>query len=609
MMSGNKFLKQTKLGVYYLVFEGNPIIKKSELSWIQKLYLRKAKAYFPDETLVDDDDDEMKIDIGNLTEEANLVKILSSNEEPLTVTEASCLTTMKKYANITGKRTNNKCISEATFTCSPSDSITWASSQSVPKITYPQSIEQNKTKWLGYFKKNDPVWNRIDPYYHFFWRNRQIPTHEIQHSFNADDAVWTTTSIPECNVETVTEGQDLYCDHSLTKSEGFKRVMGWGATAPPIKVSENVFNAKGEQVEGSCNSKSNFNAEEPCGVTYKELAKTQLKDGSFKRCVPVDGCKLSNSNCKPEFTKSTCQKTDTYKKKDDITQDRNFRICNIRKPRILPNNRGGPDFFKMIDIKGKEAINRRNKCKVAMGKVYRDEWAASAANLLIFIEYYKEKIENANNPKKKAKYQLIIINGVLYVYVLLKIMRKIINSGEGGQSGVAGSSKKAQRLLKIINKWPKFENTYDLDIIPKGAGWHEFKKINVLTGSGIPDAPWSNTYSKHLVALYYALNFFEGGVSLNMLKDLMSGEIWSADNIDTYVEAAKDFDIWDAKKDPEGLSEWITKDYTASKGGRRRRRRAKKRRKTRRKIRRKTRRKKRKTRRKSRKGGRYTRKK
>ena len=36
MMSGNKFLIQTKLGVYYLVFEGNPIIKKSELSWIQK---------------------------------------------------------------------------------------------------------------------------------------------------------------------------------------------------------------------------------------------------------------------------------------------------------------------------------------------------------------------------------------------------------------------------------------------------------------------------------------------------------------------------------------------------------------------------------------------
>ena len=34
-------------------------------------YLRKAKAYIPDETLVDYDDDEMKIDIGNLTEEAN----------------------------------------------------------------------------------------------------------------------------------------------------------------------------------------------------------------------------------------------------------------------------------------------------------------------------------------------------------------------------------------------------------------------------------------------------------------------------------------------------------------------------------------------------------
>ena len=44
---------------------------------------------------------------------------------------------------------------------------------------------------------------------------------------------------------------------------------------------------------------------------------------------------------------------------------------------------------------------------------------------------------------------------------------------------------------------------------------------DVVSLSNSGDA-WANTYSKHLVALYYALNFFEGDDGAILLKHLMN---------------------------------------------------------------------------------------
>ena len=357
-MINSALLNQTILGLYYLVFETRQTINisKANISWLQKLYLDKAISHFGLNKLnIKKDGNSYTLIIGNLEYIIKKSKILDGAK----IDNKKCLKIMKEYAKITTKIIKGRYKNED-FICSGSNDITWGSVPRTLRINYPSAnnLENNKIKWSKYFSEgNNSAWNKINPVYHFFWRNKLIPAHEIYHALGATPA---------------------------------------------------------------------------------------------------------------------------------------------------------PD-------------------------IYKEEWQASAVNLLIFIEYYRDKFEHTSNYSKREEYQLAVIHGILYIFILLKTMRK------------RASSLGKQNQLSIINKWPKLKHD-------KSSADEEFI-IDAVTGDG---EAWVNTYSKHLVALYYALNFFEGKSGKKLLKHIMNNTIWKKEVRNIYIKAARNFNIWKAQKRPSNLAKWIT---------------------------------------------------
>lgn len=363
-MTNDILINQTLLGLYYLVFETRQTIniRKSNISWLQKLYLDKAISHFGTDKLnINKNGNSYTLIINNLEDIIKQSKILDRAK----INNKKCLKTMKEYAKVTNKITRKK-YKNKNFICSASDDITWSSIPRTYRIGYPSAnnFNNNRIKWSRYFSEgNNSAWNKIKPVYHFFWRNKLIPAHEIYHALGAG---------------------------------------------------------------------------------------------------------------------------------------------------------------KMLDI-------------------YREEWQSSAVNLLIFIEYYKDKFKRASNSRKKGEYQLDVIHGVLYIFILLKTIRKI------------ASSLGKKKYLAIINKWPKLKHGKSLSDV-------KFM-TDVVSLSNSGDA-WANTYSKHLVALYYALNFFEGDDGAILLKHLMNNTIWSKGIANTYTKASRNFNIWKAHKRPSNIAKWITTNPT-----------------------------------------------
>ena len=382
-MTNNVLINQTLLGLYYLVFETRQTINisKSNISWLQKLYLDKAISHFGTDKLnIKKDGNTYTLIINNLEHIIKQSKISDGAK----INKKTCLKTMKEYAKVTNKITGKK-YKNKDFICSASDDITWSSVSRTYRIGYPSADNfiNNKIKWARYFSEgNNSAWNKIKPIYHFFWRNKLIPAHEIYHA------------------------------------------LGAGTT---------------------------------------------------------------------------------------------------------------------LDI-------------------YREEWQASAVNLLIFIEYYKYKFKHTSNYKKKGEYQLDVIHGVLYIFILLKTIRKI------------ASSLGKKKHLAIINKWPRLKHgksSTDVKFITDAV------TLNKIGGA------WANTYSKHLVALYYALSFFEGDDGVILLKHLMNNTIWDKGIANTYAKASINFHIWKSHKRPSNLAKWIANPIVKSKKRRtkkRKQRREKKRR-------------------------------
>ena len=174
------------------IFTNNPK-PESELSWIQKLYLEKALHLY-----------KKRIPIvqkkGFIYWETKFTKkiffkIMPSLEE-LTLTKNDCNYYMKEYSKVIFKLTNNKKLKKQIdfndFGCQSHDSITWGVSISDKPLTfYPQSdvglVKKNiKKRWNSYFvnTKERREFLKIDPKFHFFWRNKLIPAHEVIHNVN-----------------------------------------------------------------------------------------------------------------------------------------------------------------------------------------------------------------------------------------------------------------------------------------------------------------------------------------------------------------------------------------------------------------------------------------
>jgi len=236
------------------IFTNNPK-PESELSWIQKLYLEKALHLY-----------KKRIPIvhkkGFIYWETKFTKkiffkIMPSLEE-LTLTKNDCNYYMKEYSKVIFKLTNNKKLKKQIdfndFGCQSHDSITWGVSISDKPLTfYPQSdvglVKKNiKKRWNSYFvnTKERREFLKIDPKFHFFWRNKLIPAHEVIHNVNK---LKTLDNDAICRSEWVASAANLniylaYLEakYNKIKKQKIKKTLQLEAVAAVLYVVELINN-------------------------------------------------------------------------------------------------------------------------------------------------------------------------------------------------------------------------------------------------------------------------------------------------------------------------------------------------------------------------------
>ena len=106
-MTNDILINQTLLGLYYLVFETRQTIniRKSNISWLQKLYLDKAISHFGTDKLnINKNGNSYTLIINNLEDIIKQSKILDRAK----INNKKCLKTMKEYAKVTNKITRKK---------------------------------------------------------------------------------------------------------------------------------------------------------------------------------------------------------------------------------------------------------------------------------------------------------------------------------------------------------------------------------------------------------------------------------------------------------------------------------------------------------------------
>ena len=132
--------------------------------------------------------------------------------------------------------------------------------------------------------------------------------------------------------------------------------------------------------------------------------------------------------------------------------------------------------------------NKDSRIKNIKEENWELEWLASAPNLNIFIGSKKLKFNIEKNQLEKRLHQLRAIEGVLYCVYLINCFYECIKNGDRFIHNARDS-------IDIIDKWTS------LNLTKK-----DYTKINNILS--LQDSPWKNTYSKHIIALYYCYEFF-----------------------------------------------------------------------------------------------------
>ena len=196
-------LNKTICNIHFLVLNNtgnsdknifsNNIKPESQLSWIQKLYLEKALEIY--KTKIPLLKKKGTISWSSKLTKKNFFKMLPKFND-LTLNKSNCNYYMKEYSkvivNLTKDKKLKKQIKTNQFGCTAHDSITWGVSvMDKPQTFYPQSnidlVKKNiYQRWNNYFSnvKEKQHFLQIDPKYHFSWRNKLIPAHEVIHNVN-----------------------------------------------------------------------------------------------------------------------------------------------------------------------------------------------------------------------------------------------------------------------------------------------------------------------------------------------------------------------------------------------------------------------------------------
>ena len=165
----------------------------SQLSWIQKLYLEKALDLYKNKIPIIRKNGVMYW--GSKFTKKKFLKRLPKLGD-LTLNKDSCNYYMSEYSKVILKLTGNKKLKKQIdalhFGCRAHDSITWGVSVIDEPVTfYPQSninlVKKNiDQRWHNYFvgAEESTQFLKIDPKYHFSWRNKLIPAHEVIHNVN-----------------------------------------------------------------------------------------------------------------------------------------------------------------------------------------------------------------------------------------------------------------------------------------------------------------------------------------------------------------------------------------------------------------------------------------
>ena len=190
------------LNIYYLVFEGNVEVSKDHLSWIQTLYMERTLSLYGETELFQKYVNTANTDKYSLNYLVDFDKFIASRLDGIDVTNSktTCEDTMKAYADtifsVTDKEIHNMPKAKQfvlNCTADDQDSITWAY-QGMPEaefgqVSYPNEnptqVTKNETKWNTYFGDGTTSvrsWLKIPAKYHFIWRNKLIPAHELIHA-------------------------------------------------------------------------------------------------------------------------------------------------------------------------------------------------------------------------------------------------------------------------------------------------------------------------------------------------------------------------------------------------------------------------------------------
>ena len=198
------------LNIYYLVFEGNVEVYKNRLSWIQTLYMERTLSLYGETDLFQKYVNTTNTDKYSLKKWTDLgpddddsIAILLDRID-VTNSKATCEDKMKAYADtiysVTGKEIHNMQLAKPyvlNCTADDQDSITWAyqgrPEWDLGEVFYPNEnstqVNTNETKWETYFGDGSTSvdsWLKIPAKYHFIWRNKLIPAHELIHATLAD---------------------------------------------------------------------------------------------------------------------------------------------------------------------------------------------------------------------------------------------------------------------------------------------------------------------------------------------------------------------------------------------------------------------------------------
>lgn len=171
---------------------------------------------------------------------------------------------------------------------------------------------------------------------------------------------------------------------------------------------------------------------------------------------------------------------------------------------------------------------------VDTGEIYTNEWVASAGNLAVFLTYCHDACDNNKDKDMQCYMVLFALQGILYVYKLIQHMREEVK----------------MKMPDIFDKWAQLDTSTDR---------HNIIKIVTLDES---KPYWMNTYSKHYVALCYALICLKSDKTNNknevktFFKRLLNKSILKNKVAHQYYQS---YAFWASLVDPSNLMLWTDK--------------------------------------------------